>query len=1229
MNARPLSPRNRTIGLVTLVSIIMVGAAMLASAGAGLASPSSSGGANGSSTGMTLPASSTVSPAGRTSTVSVNDFNFSIGSSPPPTPIPAAPSSSRSATAAQSPSDPPITLTPTQGPSGTSVLVAGSGFVHSEIITTTIGAGATIGTCGATVGGGPGDFSCTVTISGTASGTPYTVTATGSAFGHDTGTAPFTITTPTITVSPAQGPVGATYTVTGSGFSVMSVANVVFNSVRQTPSACSDGTLSGTVITTDATGGFACTFTVPNEGAAAYDVVGEDWLTNTPTSAQTFTVTASAITVNPTQGPVGATVTISGTGFSVSTALVSLVFDSVSITSCTSGSLTTGATGAFSCTFKVPSGTSGTTVTATDVSGQVATGAFTVTSPAITVNPTQGPLGATITVSGTGFSVTRAVGLVFDGVTVASCTIGSLTTSAAGAFTCTFKVPSGTSGTAVTATDVGGRTAIGTFTVTLPAIIVDQMQGPVGATVAVSGTGFSVTRTVGLVFDGVTIASCDSGSLTTGGAGAFSCTFAVPSGTSGTTVTVTDVGGEAATGTFTVTIPTLALTPTQGLSGVTVAASGSGFTPDVTITFTITTGGTIGSASSCSATGTGAYSGCSFTISGSAVTYTVTATGSDGSLDKATASFTVTTPVVTLTPTQGPSGVSVGVSGTGFTHGATVTTTIGAGATIGACRATVSGTGTFSCAVTISGTASATPYTVTATGSDGGNDRATAYFTITTPAITLAPTQGPSGVSVGVSGTGFTHGATITTTIGAGATIGTCGATVSGTGTFSCTVTISGTASGTSYTVTAAGSDGGNDRATTSFTITTPVITLTPTQGPTGIIVTVSGTGFTPSTTINTLTFNGTIPFQTCTDQATSGTGTFSCTFTVPTDAASSVPYSVVVAGNDGGSDTSTASFTMTTPEIMVTPGRGPVGAMVTVSGTGFSVSTALTSLEFDSTKISSCTGGGSLTTNDSGTFSCTITVLRGAAGTTVTATDVGGQTATGVFMVTTPAITMSPTQGPVGTTVTVSGTDFSVTSTVGLVFDGVKITSCTSGSLTTSGTGTFTCTFKVPTGTSGTTVTATDVGGQTATGTLTVTTSSSFPWIWVYVAIVLVAIVAVALAVLFTRRRRREPAAVVTPIAPWDEGPYPPTGGGPAAAAPPPAETPEQVGQAPSAGTPAKTGGAAAAITVPVLAKAKSDTDVFTTEVHKLSDEIVKKPRKNGTSSQGGESVEEGDRSS
>jgi len=162
---------------------------------------------------------------------------------------------------------------------------------------------------------------------------------------------------------------------------------------------------------------------------------------------------------------VGATVTLSGTGFSVSTKLKSLVFNGVTITSCTSSSLKTSGTGSFSWTFKVSGGTSGTTVTLKDVGGQTASGTFTVRMPSIVVTPSQGPVGANVTVSGTGFSVSSTVGLVFDGVAISSCTSGSLTTNATGAFSCTFAVPSGPSGTAVTATDAGGQTATGTFTV--------------------------------------------------------------------------------------------------------------------------------------------------------------------------------------------------------------------------------------------------------------------------------------------------------------------------------------------------------------------------------------------------------------------------------------------------------------------------------------------------------------------------------------------------------------------------------------------------------------------------------------------------------------------------------------------------------------------------------------------------------------------------------------------
>ncbi|MGA8091144.1 MAG: hypothetical protein WB984_01415, partial [Thermoplasmata archaeon] len=500
MRAHVLLRRNHAVGFAIVVSIIMLGAAALTSVGAVVAPGSPSVGASPSSTVMVSPASSAGSSPGHAYSVSFGGSSVVVVPSSSPTPSPTAPSPSGLVAAAQPPGDPPITLTPTQGPSGASVVVSGTGWTATRTITTTISAGATIGTCGATVAAG-GTFTCPATmITGTASATPYTVTATQSGGGGVTGTASFTITTPTITMAPAQGPVGATYTVTGTGFSVSSVANILFNSARQTPVSCSDGTFVGPVVTTDAAGDFACTFAVPAGSPATDNVVAEDYATNTPSNVLPFTVTTLGITLSSAQGPAGVAVTVSGTGF----------------------------------------------------------------------------------------SVTSLVGLNFDGVAVAS-------------------------------------------------------------------------------------SSCTVGSLTTGATGAFSCTLKVPSGTTGTTVTVTDAGGQSATGTFTVTIPTVTLVPTQGLTGVTVTASGSGFTPGATIVFTISAGGTIGAASACTGTGTGTFSGCTFTVTGAVAVYTVTATGSDGSYDKATTTFTITLPAITLTPTEGPSGVSVLISGTGFTPGKTIT----------------------------------------------------------------------------------------------------------------------------------------------------------------------------------------------------------------------------------------------------------------------------------------------------------------------------------------------------------------------------------------------------------------------------------------------------------------------------------------------------------------------------------------------------------------------------
>ncbi len=203
-------------------------------------------------------------------------------------------------------------------------------------------------------------------------------------------------------------------------------------SVTFTESGLSTGTswsvtLNGNL---ESSTGTSISFSEP-DGAYSYSVGSVSGYTSSPSSGTvtvngvpvgvpiTFTAATLAVTVSPTQGPVGSTVTVSGTGFAPSTKLKSLVFDSKTIASCTSGSLTAGAQGTYSCTFKVPTGTSGTTVKATNVGGKAATGKFTVTTPKLTVSPVKGAVGSTVTVSGTGFSLsTKLKSLVFDSKTI-------------------------------------------------------------------------------------------------------------------------------------------------------------------------------------------------------------------------------------------------------------------------------------------------------------------------------------------------------------------------------------------------------------------------------------------------------------------------------------------------------------------------------------------------------------------------------------------------------------------------------------------------------------------------------------------------------------------------------------------------------------------------------------------------------------------------------------------
>ncbi len=722
-------------------------------------------------------------------------------------------------------------ISPVSGPAGTAVTLTATGLSDSTAYTLHLDSkqGTALTTALSFTTTGSGGYTGTFPVPAIAAGSYYADVFEGTVYILST-TSKLTVTTPSVSLAPTQGPIGASAAITASGLASIDSYAVFFDVTAGVLgtyvtycTTSSSGTLTGS-------GGSApCMLSVPSVASGTYHVdlyelSSEDYIAGA--STQSFTVTSLSLTVSPSQGPVGAPVTISGSGFSTDAALASLTFDGVAITSCSSGSLTTGATGAFSCSTSVPSGTSGTTVTASDVGGQSAFTTFTVTVPAIVLTPSQGPPGATVTVSGSGYTVSGSVLLYFagSGYGPTGCSDGTLAypyiiADTSGNFVCTFSVPNvSPTSYAVSAVDLTtGASPSQTFTVTALAITVTPGQGPVGASVTVAGTGYSVsTPLAALVFDGVSIGGCTSGSLMANGAGAFSCTFAVPSGTSGTAVIAADVGTFYASGTFTVTTPSITVKPKQGPIGAPVTVKGSGFSVSSAVDLVFDGVSIAGCTGGSLTTGAGGAFSCTFAVPSGTSGTSVTATDVGGAV--ASGKFTVTTPKITVSPKKGPVGATVTITGTGFTVSSTATLVFD-GVTIASCSVggglTTGTTGQFSCTTTVPTGTSGT--TVAAT--DAYGRVATAKFTVTTPHITVSPKSGVAGTTVTITGTGFSESTTLRSLVFDNVVITSCTSgslTTTATGTFSCTISVPSGTSGTSVIAT----DVGGAYATATFRVT-------------------------------------------------------------------------------------------------------------------------------------------------------------------------------------------------------------------------------------------------------------------------------------------------------------------------------------------------------------------------------------------------------------------------
>ncbi|MCG3112741.1 MAG: IPT/TIG domain-containing protein [Candidatus Manganitrophus sp. SB1] len=443
-------------------------------------------------------------------------------------------------------------LSPDIGPEGTNVTIAGSSFGTSAGTVTFNGMAATVS--------GWNNTTITVQVPASATTGPVVVTTTG---GVASNGVTFTVTPKINSLSPASGVIGTSITINGTNFGATQGTSIVtFNGLAATPSSWSDTSIGASVPVGAST------------GAVIVAVEGN------PSSGVNFTVLPKIDTLAPTSGPVGTSVTLTGSGFGATQGSSIVRFNGViaSVSSWSAESIVT----------SVPPG-AGTGPVVVTVGGNASTGmTFTVTvTPQINnLSPTLGRAGTLVTIGGTSFGATQGTSTVTFNGTAATPSSWSETSLVVpvpeGATTGPVLVTVGglssngvvfitsirqtyiydDAGRLAGVIDPVGETAIYSYDAagnllgisrqsssTVSIIAINPKKGPVGASVTISGTAFSTVSSENIVTFNGTAATVLSSSAT-------EIVTTVPSGATSGPIAVTNGNGNATSSTsFTVTTP--------------------------------------------------------------------------------------------------------------------------------------------------------------------------------------------------------------------------------------------------------------------------------------------------------------------------------------------------------------------------------------------------------------------------------------------------------------------------------------------------------------------------------------------------------------------------------------------------------------------------------------------------------------------------------------------------
>ncbi|MEK7814142.1 MAG: hypothetical protein AAB296_10310, partial [Candidatus Desantisbacteria bacterium] len=341
------------------------------------------------------------------------------------------------------------------------------------------------------------------------------------------------------------------------------------------------------------------------------------------------------------------------------------------------------------------------------------------------------------------------------------------------------------------------------------------------------------------------------------------------------------------------------------------------------------------------------------------------------------------------------------------------------------------------------------------------------WFTITPRIYQVTPNKATVGTMITIYGDGY--GALGTVSVKFGQTLSITMGHTDASGTFSTLFTVDTQAYGIT-TITGYGRFAKSHESENSLQIITKVHTVTPTIGTVGTIITVSGNGYAVSETVEILL--DTEKMSIISGDKVVSDGSFAAKFAVTTQVFGT--RVITVTGPDSKLPAYNEFFII--PEVYsVVPTIGIIGTAMTISGTGYG-STKWVYIDFG-TRLGTDSSK-QIQTQNNGTFVYTYepqsAYPQPAGTTTITAWEEGGETlrvAKNRFYIQARIFSVSPTEGSVGTRITIEADGYSANFPVRIDFGTIQSKAVG----TSSGSGTFSTSFVIdPQAYGVTTITAT-----------------------------------------------------------------------------------------------------------------------------------------------------------